>query len=103
MDKFPLFSLLPPVPWVCLIVTVHRPQKEKIQEPRRRSAMAGNKRKTRKKLASSPESVGEFWFGQDSKVVIEGGFNSFVGAKAVRFSGSQFYFVVPVVDQMGPR
>jgi hypothetical protein len=48
--------------------------------------------------ASSPESVGEFWFGEGSEVVIEGGFNGFVGAEAVRFSGGQFYFVVESLD-----
>ncbi len=33
--------------------------------------------------ASSPESVGELWLWQASKVVVEADFNDFVGAKAV--------------------
>ena len=54
-----------------------------------------------KNNASSPESVGKFWFGEGSKVVIEAGFNGFVGPKAVRFSGGQFYFVVEALDNTG--
>ena len=49
-------------------------------------------------LASSPETVGEFWLWENSKVVIEAGFNGFVGAKAVRFSRGQFDFVVESFD-----
>jgi hypothetical protein len=30
-----------------------------------------------------------------------GGFNGFVGAEAVRFSGGQFYFVVQTLDDSG--
>ncbi len=36
-----------------------------------------------KNFASSPESVGKYWFWEDSEVVVQGGFNGFVGAKAV--------------------
>ncbi len=34
-------------------------------------------------FASSPESVGEFWFGEGSEVVTESSFNGSVGAEAV--------------------
>jgi len=40
--------------------------------------------------ASLEESVGEFWFGEGSQVVIECGFVRFLGSKSVRFSGDQF-------------
>ena len=45
-------------------------------------------------VASSAEFVGGFWLGKGSKCVIQRGFNAFVGAKAVGFSGGQFRFVV---------
>ena len=45
---------------------------------------------TRQKMASSEESVGEFWERQVSEVVIKGGFVGVLGSKAVGFSGDQF-------------
>ena len=40
--------------------------------------------------ASSAEFMGEFWFRERAKVVIECGFVGFLGAETVRFSGDQF-------------
>ena len=48
-----------------------------------------------KKIASSKESVGDkrrFW--EFSKAVIQGNFYRFKGSKSVRFSHSQFHFIV---------
>ena len=41
-------------------------------------------------FASSAEFMGEFWFGQGSKIVIKGSFVRCLRAKAIRFSGDQF-------------
>ncbi len=47
--------------------------------------------------------MGELWLGEGSKVVIEAGFNGFVGAKTVRFSRGQFDFVVESLDGSGGK
>ena len=41
-------------------------------------------------VASSEESVGEFWFGEITKVVIYRRFVGFLRAETVGFSGDQF-------------
>jgi DNA invertase Pin-like site-specific DNA recombinase len=45
-------------------------------------------------LASSAESVGEFWLRQRAETVIQGDFDGLVGAKTIRSSGGQFRLVV---------
>ena len=45
-------------------------------------------------LASLAEFVGGFWFRKTAEVVIQGDFNRFGSAKAVRFSHGQFDFAV---------
>jgi hypothetical protein len=45
-------------------------------------------------LASSTEFVGEFWLGEVAKCVKQGDFDGFVHPKSIRFSDSQFAFVV---------
>ena len=49
-------------------------------------------------FASSPESVGEFWFWQLSKLMIQSDFDRFIGSKAISFFGSQFRLIVESLD-----
>src|ERR1035441_7706202 len=77
-------------------------------------------RSTRRKSASSAESVGRFWFREPSQVMIQGNFHGVEGAKAIGSSGNYTDFVVetfhgaigdfpfrpePIQDQrfMGPQ
>ena len=51
-----------------------------------------------KRTASSPESVGAFWFGEATGGVIQCDLSGFEGPEAVGFSGGQFCFVVQTLD-----
>src|SRR5579863_2335892 len=56
------------------------------------------------KIASSPETVGEFRLGQISKLMIQGNLYRYISAKAIRLFGSQFRFTVEALhDARGNR
>ena len=44
--------------------------------------------------ASSVKSVGRFWFWKLAKCMVESNFGGFKGSETIRFSHSDFYFII---------
>ncbi len=56
---------------------------------------------SKKKNASSAESVGHFWIRKVAKGMKQGDFDSLKDPKTKGFSGSEFCFVVETLDGAG--